>query len=90
MSSKIVAKSFWTREVENELEERGVRSTWVFSKEKGELKGSEDDAMEYICRERSGEIYQHVCSSGCKKKGITFIGPIIGYYALHIVSTFVR
>ena len=70
LSAKAVAKSFWYREVEKELEEIGLREKWAFADQKtDELSGSNDHAMEYIDSNRCDNLYSHECYANCKGKG---------------------
>jgi hypothetical protein len=70
LSAKAVAKSFWHREVEKELQEIGLREKWDFADQKtGGLSGSNDHAMGYIDSNRCDSLYSHVCYANCKSKG---------------------
>ncbi|CAB4011283.1 Hypothetical predicted protein [Paramuricea clavata] len=70
LSAKAVAKSFWYREVEKELQEIGLREKWEFADQKmGGLSGSNDHAMEYIDSNCCDSLYSHVCYANCKSKG---------------------
>lgn len=61
MSSKSVAKFFWKEELSEELQDLGLLEKWVFSQQKGSLYGSEEDAMEYVEKIRSENLYHHEC-----------------------------
>jgi hypothetical protein len=70
VSAKVVAKCFWHREVEDELNERGLREKWVFKSEQtDDHTGNYDHFMEYVDRKRSEELYSHNCSMHCRQKG---------------------
>lgn len=71
MSAKGVAQGYWTRELEEELEELGIREKWLFTTNTGQsFSGSDEEAMEFVERNRSEKLYEHNCSNQCKKKGI--------------------
>lgn len=69
LSSKVVARCFWHREVEEELAALGLREEWTFSNKPGLLTGDYDQAMEFIDKNRCDHIYTHACSEHCKSKG---------------------
>jgi hypothetical protein len=70
MSAKAIAKCFWNRETELELDVHGLREEWLFKAEKGgPLTGNVDDVMEYVDKRRCGELYAHKCSASCQEKG---------------------
>ena len=97
MSGKAIAKCFGHKEVEEELLDQGLREKWVFSSEKcTPMSGSFDDAMEFIDKKRSDELYLHNCSAHCKGEGtkcIIFVkmiycsySDIIGVFSLYCYS----
>ena len=72
MSGKAIAKCFWHQEVEEELLAHDLREQWIFTSEKcapWPMSGTYDDAMEFIDKKRSDELYLHSCSDHCKQKG---------------------
>ena len=70
ISPKSVAQIYWTKELEEELSDVGMREKWLF-KENGSQTfcGNEDAAMEFVEKKRSEQLYPHNCSDHCKKKG---------------------
>lgn len=78
MSAKAIAKCFWHKEVEEELLDHGLREQWIFSSEKcTTMSGSYDDAMEFINKKRSDELYLHNCSAHCKGKGTKYVASLL-------------
>lgn len=75
LSAKTAAKSYWKKELEQELDDLSIREKWSFSKVKGleRLEGSEEDAMDFIETKRSNELYNHNCSKRCQDKGLSYI-----------------
>lgn len=70
MSAKVVAKCFWHREVEYELFSHGLWEKWTFTSERnGPLTGT-NDVMEFIDKQRCGELYSQNCYTHCKEKGL--------------------
>jgi hypothetical protein len=50
MSAKAVAQSYWTKELEEELEELGIREKWLFTTNAADrpFSGNEEEAMEFV------------------------------------------
>jgi hypothetical protein len=71
MSAKAVAQSYWTKELEEELEELGIREKWLFTTNAAgrPFSGSGEEAMEFVEKNRSEKLYDHHFSNQCKKKG---------------------
>ena len=71
LSAKAVAMGFWHREVEQELQEIGLRDKWAFCKSKqiSNYSGSYDNATEFIDSQRCENLYSHECPANCKRKG---------------------
>ena len=71
MSAKAVAQSYWTKELEEELEELGIREKWLFTTNAADrpFSGNEEEAMEFVEKNRSEKLYDHDCYNQCKKKG---------------------
>ena len=68
--AKTVAKAYWKEVVNCELSDLGLYEKLSFQHNVGSLSGTYDDAMEYIDKHRSNNIYAHDCSERCKKKGV--------------------
>lgn len=75
LSAKTAAKSYWKKELEDELDDLQLREEWTFGKanEGQQHTGSEDDAMEFVESKRSEQLYNHNCSKKCQDKGLFFI-----------------
>lgn len=91
LSAKTAAKSYWKKELEDELDDLELREEWTFGKanEGQQHTGSEDDAMEFVESKRSEQLYNHNCSKKCQDKGLFFIvyvayGTCFGFTYLHI------
>jgi hypothetical protein len=71
LSAKAVAKSFWHKEVEDELSELGIRELWTITDQRNlnEKCGTYDNAMEFVDVNRCDNLYSHDCSANCKSKG---------------------
>ena len=72
ITNKTVAKCFWKQELIEELDDLGLRESWIFSESKdpgNKFSGTEEDAMEYVEQLRSESLYSHQCSERCQKKG---------------------
>ena len=67
LSAKITAKSYWKKELEDELEDLKVRDHI----------GSEEDAMEFAENKCSEQLYSHNCSKNCQDKGLFEITGLI-------------
>ncbi len=50
MSAKAVAQSYWIKELEEELEELGIREKWLFTTNAADrpFSGSKEEAMEFV------------------------------------------
>jgi FMN phosphatase YigB (HAD superfamily) len=59
MSAKAVAQSYWTKELEEELEELGIREKWLFTTNAADrpFSGSEEEAMEFVEKNRSELVW---------------------------------
>jgi len=75
LSAKTAAKSYWKKELEDELDDLHLREEWTFGKvsEDHQHTGSEEDAMEFVESKRSEQLYSHNCSKKCQDKGLFFI-----------------
>ena len=71
LPAKTAARSYWKRELEEELDDLGIREKWSFKKTDGgqHLAGTDEDAMEFAERKRAEQLYQHNCSKLCEQKG---------------------
>jgi hypothetical protein len=68
MLAKAIAKCFWNRETELELDIHGLREEWLFKAEKdGPLTGNVNDVMEHVDKRRCGEFCAHKCSAVKRK-----------------------
>ena len=74
LSAKTVAKSYWKKELEDELDDLHLREEWTFGEatEGQQHTGSEDDAMEFVECKRSEQLYSHNCSKKCQDRGLFF------------------
>lgn len=71
LSAKMAAKSYLKNELEEELNDLGIREKWCFSKSSAlPYSGSEEDALEYVESRRSEQLYAHTCSKLCSDKGL--------------------
>ena len=48
ISRKTVAINYWRNELHEELREVGIHTKWIFCDDKGELKGTELNALEHL------------------------------------------
>lgn len=75
LSAKTAAKSYWKKELEDELDDLQLREEWTFGKANNgqQHTGSEDDAMEFVESKHSENLYNHNCSKKCHDRGLFFI-----------------
>jgi len=73
LTAKFAAKSYWKKELEEELNDLGIQEKWSFNKTSAlPYSGSEEDAMEYVESRRSEQLYAHTCSKLCSDKGLFY------------------
>ena len=73
LSAKLAAKSYWKKELEEELNDLGIREKWCFNKSSSLLySGNEEDAMEYVESRRYEQLYAQTCSKLCSDKGMFY------------------
>lgn len=56
-----------------ELADLGLAETWVFCQKKGDMQGTQIDAIEHVEHVRREMLYSHECSDCCKEKGNGFV-----------------
>lgn len=68
---KMVVKSYWKNELEEEFNDLGIREKWCFSKFSVLFYfGSEEDVLEYVESRCFEQLYVYICLKLCLDKGL--------------------